>query len=105
MVVAPLLLARGVQNKVLEAMACGRAVVCSPAAAAGLEAQPGRQLLVADSPPQWAALLADLLKNPARRAELGQAARQFVEQHHAWDRQLAPMLDAIRHARAAASRE
>src|SRR5699024_3911989 len=39
--VAPLQLARGVQNKVLEAMACQRAVVCSPAAAEGIDARAG----------------------------------------------------------------
>src|SRR3546814_7590594 len=47
-VVAPLLLARGVQNKLLEAMAMARPVVASAAAATGIDAEPGEHLLVAD---------------------------------------------------------
>ena len=47
-------MARGVQTKVLEAMASGRAVVCSPEAANGIEAEDGQHLLVAISPEQWA---------------------------------------------------
>lgn len=97
-VVAPLRLARGVQNKVLEAMASGRAVVCSPAAAQGIEAQAGQDFLVADTPEQWAAELTLLLTQPQRRSALGQAARALVEQRYSWDHQLAPMLQAIRYA-------
>src|SRR3546814_11040439 len=48
-VVAPLLLARGVQNKLLEAMAMARPVVASAAAATGIDAVPGEHLLVADA--------------------------------------------------------
>ena len=51
--VVPLQIARGVQNKVLEAMACGRPVICSPAPLKGLDAEPGLHVLQADSVDDW----------------------------------------------------
>ena len=53
-VVAPLRIARGVQNKVLEAMACKRVVICSPQAAEGVQAMDGSHYLVGHGPDQWA---------------------------------------------------
>lgn len=85
-VVAPLLLARGIQNKVLEAMAMARPVVASPAAFEGIDAEPGRDLLVPADPAQ---AIIDLLGNPARRAALGRAARVRMEQAYRWDAKLA----------------
>lgn len=90
-VVAPLGIARGIQNKVLEAMATGRPVVASPAAAEGLE--PGEGLIVADLP-AMASELADLLGDAARCERLGAAARSHVEARYRWDARLAP-LDAL----------
>jgi sugar transferase (PEP-CTERM/EpsH1 system associated) len=95
-VIAPLLLARGLQNKVLEAMSCARAVVCSPAAAQGIAAQDGRDLLVADGPEQWVAHLELLLADAEARNRIARAARAFVQQNHDWDRCLAPMVDLLR---------
>lgn len=87
-VVAPLDLARGVQNKILEAMAMARAVVASPAAAQGIDAVEGRDFIVAKSPSQ---AVIDLLKDPARAATIGQAARAQMVDHYSWDKQLAPL--------------
>ena len=53
-VIAPLKIARGLQNKVLEAMACAKPVVCSSEAAEGIKATDGEHFLVADMPVQWA---------------------------------------------------
>jgi glycosyltransferase involved in cell wall biosynthesis len=91
----PLRLARGVQNKVLEAMAMGKAVVAAPAALAAIGTTPGVHLLSASSPGEWAEAVCGLLADPARRAELGSAARKFVEVHHNWEQCLLPLLDAI----------
>lgn len=88
--VVPLWVARGVQNKVLEAMAMGRAVVVSPQALEGLAAIPGEHLEVAESPKDWARTIAELLDDEARRWRLGTAARHFVEQHHCWETCLRP---------------
>ncbi len=89
-VVAPLAIARGVQNKLLEAMAMARPVVASPAAFAGLEATPGRDLLVCEAD-VMASVVAELLSEPARANRIGSAARTRVEQGYAWEARLAPL--------------
>jgi glycosyltransferase involved in cell wall biosynthesis len=83
--VAPLLYGAGIQNKVLEAMACGAPVVASPQASQSLTARPDQDLIVADSPERFATAIINLLHAPEQRAELGHAGRQFVERHHSWD--------------------
>ncbi len=83
--VAPLRIARGVQNKILEAMGSGLPVVCTSAALAGLAAMPGRDLLVADTPQEFASCTASLLLDPERAARLGCAGADFVRRHHQWD--------------------
>ena len=83
--IAPLRFAAGVQNKVLEAMAAGRAVITTSIVAEGMKAIPGRDLLVADSAPEIAALAVDLLNFPDKRRALGERARSFVEVHFNWN--------------------
>ena len=91
-IVAPLRVARGIQNKVLEAMAMGRPVVASQPAFEGIEALPGRDLLVADDPVESVtALLAD----PDRRAEMGVAARRRMEFAYRWEARLAPLTEIV----------
>jgi polysaccharide biosynthesis protein PslH len=87
--VAPLSLARGVQNKVLEAMAMARPVVASPEAFEGIDAEPGRDLLVASSDEAFAAAVLRLLIDPAEAREIGTAARARMVARYAWERQLA----------------
>jgi sugar transferase (PEP-CTERM/EpsH1 system associated) len=82
--VVPLLLARGVQNKVLEAMACARPVVTTHAAVAGLTVTHGEHVLVADHPPDMAAAVVALIRDTVRRQAMGAAARSFVQREHAW---------------------
>jgi sugar transferase (PEP-CTERM/EpsH1 system associated) len=89
--VAPLMIARGIQNKVLEAMAMARPVVATPAAFAGLRAVPGRDLLVADGAPSFADAVAAVLDG--RHPALGAAARAAVLARYAWGATLA-RLDA-----------
>ncbi|HTH17440.1 MAG TPA: TIGR03087 family PEP-CTERM/XrtA system glycosyltransferase [Magnetospirillum sp.] len=80
-VVAPLLTARGVQNKVLEGMAMARPVVATPAAHEGLDAGPGRHLLVADGAQAFAdAVLAAIDGTP----RIGAAARSQVVGRYGW---------------------
>ena len=82
--VAPLLIARGTQNKILEAMAMGVPVVASQIAAAGVDAGPGQHILAADAPQDMCNAILSVLDNPAERARLSQAGRARVLSNHAW---------------------
>ncbi len=82
MAVAPLRIARGIQNKVLEAMAMARPVVASPEAFEGVQAHPGRDLLVADGPARTIAAVEEVLAG--RHAAMGEAARRAVRAGHDW---------------------
>ena len=83
--VAPLLYGAGIQNKVLEAMACGAPVVATVQASQSLAAVAGQDYWQAANANDFAAAILALLQSPARRAELGCAGRRFVENHHSWD--------------------
>lgn len=102
-VVAPLRMARGTQNKVLEAMAMARPVVASPEARQGVEATPGRDLLVARDADGFADAVVHLLDNPEKAAELGRRARARVAAAYAWADKLA-QLEALLGAEPAVSR-
>ena len=93
--VAPLQIGRGVQNKVLEAFAAGRTVVCSPQAAEGIDADPGEHLLIADQPDQWVEHLQQLLTDSGLRRRIAGAARRQVELKYNWEAQLRPMVDLL----------
>lgn len=100
--------ARGLQNKVLEAMAAGRAVVLSSAAARGIGGKDGRDCLIADDAESAANAIVSLLRNPDHAAALGRSARAFVQEHFNWDREMArleTLLTDQRIIRSAESRE
>lgn len=90
-VVAPLRIARGIQNKVLEAMAMARPVVATPAAFAGIDAVPGRDLVVAENAAAVAEAIRALLGHPAAAASMGAAARLRMEEGYRWEACLAPL--------------
>lgn len=94
-VVVPLRIARGVQNKVLEAMACGRPVVCSPSPLKGLAVEPGLHLLQADTPDEWVQQITDVFTNRCRADELGLAASAWVQLNHRWNACLEPLIEMI----------
>jgi sugar transferase (PEP-CTERM/EpsH1 system associated) len=89
-VVAPLRTARGIQNTVLEGMAAGRPVVATSAALDGIAAEPGRDVLAADTADDLAAAVAAVLANRAP-AGLGERGRAFVLRRHRWE----PLLQAF----------
>ena len=94
-IVAPLRIARGIQNKVLEAMAMAKPVVASPAAFEGIEAEPGRDLVVADGAEAMAEALNNLLAAPDRAAAMGRSARARMERAYRWDARLDPLAEIV----------
>ncbi len=93
--VAPMRLGRGVQNKVLEAMASGVPVVASPLALAGLAEWDERIALCGRSPDELARACRDLLTDDALAAELAAAASRFVAVRHARDVALTALDDLL----------
>jgi glycosyltransferase involved in cell wall biosynthesis len=85
--VAPLRIARGIQNKVLEAMAMAKPVVVTSAALDGIAAIDGEHVLVADSAEEFAGKVISILRGHAP-SRLGQSARARVLSHHDWRAQL-----------------
>jgi sugar transferase (PEP-CTERM/EpsH1 system associated) len=90
-VVVPLRLARGVQNKVLEALAMAKATIASPQALAGVRLRDGFHLLQAGDKKAWVSGVLRLLAKSELRVKLGRAGRCFVEIHHSWERCLKPL--------------
>jgi polysaccharide biosynthesis protein PslH len=88
-VVAPMRLARGVQNKILEAMAMGRPVVASRVSSESIDATEGVELLAAAGPDEFAFQIETLLNSSARAAAIGKAARQRVVSDYSWTARLA----------------
>ncbi len=89
--IAPLRIARGIQNKVLEAMAMGLPVVGTRAATQGVGGEPGRDYLVAESDEEQVEAICGLLRTPERARELGRSARRFVEERFHWEACLRPL--------------
>lgn len=92
--VAPIPYAAGMQNKVLEAMACATPVIVSPQAAKSFTAVPQQDFLIADGPTAFANQIITLLNDPARQKTIGQSGYNFVKTHHDWQ-QIAGRLEKI----------
>ena len=87
-VVAPLRVARGIQNKILEAMAMQKAVVTVNSCADAIGASADQGLLRAETPDEFVQALAPLMDHPSHAAVLGERARAFVEQGFSWQAHL-----------------
>ncbi|WP_340587548.1 TIGR03087 family PEP-CTERM/XrtA system glycosyltransferase [Erythrobacter alti] len=83
-VVAPLTIARGVQNKVLEAMAMARCVLLSPEAATGIDAEHGKHFVIGEDNNALVMRALHLLDRTAEREAIGQAARRIVQDSMSW---------------------
>jgi glycosyltransferase involved in cell wall biosynthesis len=81
----PLIYGAGLQNKVLEAMACATPVVATPGAISALQAQDGRDLLVAQDARDFARHILSLIQDITYQHKLGQAGRGYVEKYHKWE--------------------
>jgi glycosyltransferase involved in cell wall biosynthesis len=94
--VAPLRIGAGMQNKVVQAMACELPVVATAVANEGIGATPDQHLLVRDDLEGFADGVAGLLADASARARLGAAARGFVEAHWTWEAHFERMLEVFR---------
>jgi len=91
--VVPLRMGGGTRFKILEAAAMSRAIVSTSLGCEGFPVENGRELVIADSPRQFADAVVALLRDPARRAELGAAARTFVQAYD-W-KNIIPRLEVV----------
>ena len=93
-VVAPIRFGGGIKLKVLEAMACGKAVVTTSVGAEGIAESGEGSLVIADNPEDFAGTVLALLADEARRRDLGERARQLIERRFSWRRVIDDM-DAV----------
>lgn len=84
-VVLPFVSGGGIKNKLLEAAAMGKAIVCSPRACGGLRLDGEPPLRVARSAAGWVRALLGLWADAGERSRLGTAARRWVVERHTWD--------------------
>ncbi|MEZ5591624.1 MAG: TIGR03087 family PEP-CTERM/XrtA system glycosyltransferase [Gammaproteobacteria bacterium] len=92
--VAPLRIARGIQNKVLEAMSMAKAVVATPQALEGIQAEPGIEVLSAADEHSFATAVIELIQNKSKAQEMGELARECVQRDYNWEKNLS-LLDSL----------
>ncbi len=92
--VVPLRIGGGTRLKIVEAMALGKAIVSTSLGCEGYPVTSGRELVIADTPQDFARCVVDLLDDAHRREELGRAGRRFVEERYDW-RAIVPRLEEV----------
>jgi sugar transferase (PEP-CTERM/EpsH1 system associated) len=105
LMIAPLNIARGTQNKILEAMAAGVPVVTSRVAAGGVDALEWEHFLVAPSPGECAQAVLHVLEDPTERGRLAAAGRARMLSHHAWPNSMRRLDGIIERCLAGAARK
>jgi sugar transferase (PEP-CTERM/EpsH1 system associated) len=97
LMVAPLNIARGTQNKILEGMAAGVPVIASRVAAGGVDASAPEHLLTATTPDEYVAAILRVLDDPAERTRLARAGRGRMLSHHAWAQSMRRLDGIVEH--------
>jgi sugar transferase (PEP-CTERM/EpsH1 system associated) len=82
--IVPLRIGGGTRLKIFEAMAMGKAVVSTSVGAEGLAVRSGENIVLADTPNDFAQAVISLLRDPGRRQQLGVAARTLVQENYTW---------------------
>jgi sugar transferase (PEP-CTERM/EpsH1 system associated) len=93
--VAPFRLARGVQNKVLQAFACALPVISTPMGAEGILCQADQDILIASNGKEFIAQANQLIAQPKLAKSIGQSALQIIQKHYSWPSQLQPLVDLL----------
>ncbi|MFT4748069.1 MAG: sugar transferase (PEP-CTERM/EpsH1 system associated) [Congregibacter sp.] len=93
--VAPFRLARGVQNKVLQAFACALPVISTPMGAEGILCQADQDILIASTPVEFIAQANQLIAQPKLAKSIGQSALHIIKQHYSWPSQLQPLVNLL----------
>jgi sugar transferase (PEP-CTERM/EpsH1 system associated) len=93
--VAPFRLARGVQNKVLQAFACALPVISTPMGAEGILCQADQDILVASTPDEFIAKANQLITQPELAKSIGQSALHIIQKHYSWQSQLQPLVNLL----------
>jgi glycosyltransferase involved in cell wall biosynthesis len=84
LVVLPFVSGSGIKNKLLEAAALGKPIVCTPRSCRGLRSAAEAGLVTSDRPVDWINQIRELWRDDARRHRLGAQARDWVVEHHSW---------------------
>jgi sugar transferase (PEP-CTERM/EpsH1 system associated) len=82
--VAPVCYGAGIQNKVLEAMACATPVIASPAAVSALQVKAGVDVMIASNPEEFSNMILKILQDPIQANRIGQAGLEYVQKNHQW---------------------
>jgi glycosyltransferase involved in cell wall biosynthesis len=85
----------GIKNKVLEAMAMGKPVVCTSIGAQGIEVTHGKDILIADSTHDFTTCILSLLSNEGLRKTIGSNARELIEQQYSWEQTAATLNELL----------
>ena len=94
-VVVPLRVGGGTRLKILEALACAKAVVSTAVGAEGLGVTPNEHLVIGSSPEEFARAVVDLLQDENRREQLAESGRKVVVEKHSWQRAAAEFAEAL----------
>lgn len=82
--VCPMRSGAGIKNKILQAWAMAKPIVSTTAGVGSLKTAEGQNILIRDTPEEFAAAVVDLLRDPSRAARLGEAGRHTIESHYTW---------------------
>jgi len=95
--IAPMQLGTGLQNKLLEAMAMQVPCITSPLANLALQAKENEEILIANTPEEYADHILMLLNNPARSKEIAMNGYNYVLRNYSWERETAKIEELIQH--------
>jgi glycosyltransferase involved in cell wall biosynthesis len=94
--VSPLRMGTGVKNRILQAMAMGKAIIASPLTVEGIAVTDGVQVLVAENAGEWLTRCLSLLQNGGERERLGRRARKYVEENHSLKAKTSRFLEIVK---------